>query len=216
MSQITREVEHEIEECPNEKTKSWKSWAKFRINAIKMCQILMGKTLEPFEKELFLFPRACRVCRLAKKEAMKDCLKCGSVTYCSEQHQDEHLKRHNATFCSELKYAMVCDNYESTVCIAAPPVPSGLDKEFKSLTKMEEHLKFKIQKDQVEVDLAEMEFRFLSERLAGPLSIVYAADKYGLANGVKIDEINELSVHIVGSNVMEMLGIIKWEYIAHR
>ena len=60
-------------ESPNEKTRSWKSWTKFRVKAAKMCEILIGRPLEPFEKEIFLFPRACRVCRLAKKEGMKDC-----------------------------------------------------------------------------------------------------------------------------------------------
>ena len=32
----------------------------------------------------------------------------------------------------------------------------------------------------------------------------------------KIENVTELTVHIVGSNVIEMLGIIKWEYIVHR
>ena len=31
-----------LEESPNEKSKSWKSWTKFRINAVKMCEILIG------------------------------------------------------------------------------------------------------------------------------------------------------------------------------
>lgn len=87
--QIEFEDEDEVEveeERPNEKSKSWKSWTKFRVNAVKMCEILTGRPLAPFEKEVFLFPRACRQCRMAKKDGMIDCHDCMSVTFCSEQH----------------------------------------------------------------------------------------------------------------------------------
>ena len=52
--------EKEIDLNPNEKTKSWKSWTKFRVNAAKMSEILIGRALEPHEKEVFLFPKSCR------------------------------------------------------------------------------------------------------------------------------------------------------------
>ena len=32
-------------------------------------------------------------------------------------------------FCKELKYAMVCDNFESTVSVAVPAIPSDIDAE---------------------------------------------------------------------------------------
>ena len=216
-----------VEESPNEKTRSWKSWTKFRVNAAKMCEILIGRPLEPFEKEVFLFPRACRVCRLAKKEGMKDCLECMGVTYCSEQCLEDDLPRHRRKMCRELKYAMVSDNYESTITIAAPPVPSESDKTFQdelAASNIEEHLKFSSQSHQNDssttcdaVDMAEMEFRFLTDRLTGPLTIAYCGAKYGLNENIHIKNVKErFTVHIVGSNINEMLGIIKWEYLLHR
>ena len=76
---------------------------------------------------------------------------------------------------------------------------------------MKEHLKFKSDLSKPnEVDLPEMEFRFLSDRLSSPLSLLFAGSKYGL-NNKRIETVRELNIHIVGSNVMEMLGIIKWE-----
>ena len=211
-------------ESPNEKTRSWKSWTKFRVKAAKMCEILIGRPLEPFEKEIFLFPRACRVCRLAKKEGMKDCHECMSVTYCSEQCMEDALPRHRRSkMCRELKYAMVLDNYESTITIAAPPVPSESDKIFQdelATSNIEKHLKFSRQNDSLtptSVDMAEMEFRFLTDRLTGPLTIAYCGAKYGLNENIHIKNVKEqFTVHIVGSNINEMLGIIKWEYLLHR
>ena len=182
-----------------------------------MCEILIGRPLAPHEKEVFLFPRACRVCRLAKKDGMKDCEFCFGVTYCSEQCKEEHIEKHKQFFCSELKYAMVCDNYESTISIAAPGIPEQVDTKFKPLEDMKKHLKFNTcEKVCSDVDPAEMEFRFLSDRLTGPLTILHGANKYGLADGKSVQKAKDLCIHIVGSNVIEMLGIIKWEYIVHR
>ena len=63
-----------------------------------------------------------------------------------------------------------------------------------------------------------MEFRFLSDRLSGPLTIVHACSSLidEMANGVEMGVCRDLTVHIVGANVVEMLGIIKWEYLTHR
>jgi len=211
------DTEREIEESPNEKSKSWSSWTKFRVNAAKMCEILIGRPLAPFEKEVFLFPRACRVCRLAKNMGMKECEFCAGVAYCSEQCMEENIEKHKEAFCTELKYAMVCDNYESTISIAAPGIPEKVDNVFKPFEDMKKHLRFNPSiKISADVDPAEMEFRFLSDRLSGPLTILYGANKYGLSQGKRIENVTELTVHIVGSNVIEMLGIIKWEYIVHR
>mgnify|MGYP001181904156 CR=1 FL=1 len=44
--------EKENGEKPNEKILSWKSWTKFRVKAAKMAEILLGKPLDPHEKEI--------------------------------------------------------------------------------------------------------------------------------------------------------------------
>ena len=106
-----------------------------------MCEILIGRPLAPFEKEVFLFPRACRVCRLAKNMGMKECEFCAGVAYCSEQCMEENIEKHKEAFCTELKYAMVCDNYESTVSVAAPPIPSDLDKTYNDSSLLKSNMK---------------------------------------------------------------------------
>lgn len=225
-----------------DKAASWKSWTKFRVNAVQMAQVLLGGIrLQEWEKEMFLFPKACRVCRIADLE-MFDCHKCQGTTYCSSDHRDQDTDRH-AEICPELKYAMVMDNYESTVSIAAPPVPSTIDSSFRpekyrtgdiksylidqvgwSRTSSlypnakKNKKKSKASDDPTEVDLDEMEFRFLSDGLSGPLTIVHACTSLvdQMANGVEVGACRDLTVHIVGASIAEMLGIIKWEYLTHR
>ena len=90
-----------------EEIRSLIEWTKFRMNAVKTCQILMGRQLQEWEKEVFLFPRVCRVCRTSRnKPNMIDCFSCLGVTYCSQEHQEQD-KKHHTKFCQELKYAMV-------------------------------------------------------------------------------------------------------------
>jgi hypothetical protein len=40
----------EGEEEEEDKAASWKSWTKFRVNAAKMCEILMNRKLQEWEK----------------------------------------------------------------------------------------------------------------------------------------------------------------------
>ena len=87
------------------------------MNAVKTCQILMGRRLEEWEKEIFLFPRACRVCHTSRnKPNMIDCIACLCVTYCSEKCQEQD-KNHHAKFCQELKYAMVSISFHGIMIV---------------------------------------------------------------------------------------------------
>ena len=62
-----------------------------------------------------------------------------------------------------------------------------------------------------EVNVDEMEFRFLTSSLSSPLTLLN-----GLLAGNKGSIKEDLVVHVAGSDIIEMLGIIKWEYILHR
>lgn len=67
---------------------------RFRMNAVRMCEILTRRQLAFWEKEMFLFPRTCRLCRYAKVEGMIDCPDCKCVSYCSQQHYEEGIGYH--------------------------------------------------------------------------------------------------------------------------
>jgi splicing suppressor protein 51 len=60
--------------------------------------------------------------------------------------------------------------------------------------------------------MEEMEFRFLTNSLSSPLTLL---------NGLTVAAEQarskaSLVFHVAGSDIIEMLGIIKWEYILHR
>ncbi len=58
-----------------------------------------------------------------------------------------------------------------------------------------------------------MEFRFLTNSLSSPLTLLKG---YLTASINSSPTKTNLVIHVVGSDIVEMLGIIKWEYILHR
>ena len=56
-----------------------------------------------------------------------------------------------------------------------------------------------------------MEFRFLTNSLSSPLTLLHGF----LTTCGNVNK-DRLVFHVAGSDVIEMLGIIKWEYILHR
>ncbi len=58
-----------------------------------------------------------------------------------------------------------------------------------------------------------MEFRFLTNSLSSPLSLLKG---YLTTSAKSSPEKTDLIVHLAGSDIVEMFGIIKWEYILHR
>ncbi|TRY63797.1 hypothetical protein TCAL_07284 [Tigriopus californicus] len=116
-----------------------RNWSTFKLNAAMMADIILGD-LEVWEKEMFLFPRACRV--YFKKTKMVE-------------------------------------------MTALPPTE-------------------------------QIRMRFLTDRLSGPMTLLYGMEKTSVRGGKTLPDVEELTIHIVGSNVVEMVGIIRWEYVLHQ
>ncbi len=193
------------------------------MSALCTAERMLRRKLEEWEKEMFLFPRACRRCWATKKSGMLDCPDCMCVSYCSEECQEKDATVHSAeTVCKELRYAMACDNFECSVNIAVPPLPSDLDNSFMGTpANMDAFLEQTADRssssngDKIDSGLAIMEKKFLTDRLSGPMTLLQAVS-LKLARGISVETAAHLVIHVVGANVMEMLGMIKWEVLGHR
>ena len=65
-----------------------------------------------------------------------------TLWHCSKTTFFQANKSRHDIFCRELKYAMVCDNFESTVSVASPAIPSEIDVTQTDLGKdISDHLK---------------------------------------------------------------------------
>jgi len=189
-------------------------WNQFRMNAVKMCSIVLSRPLTLQEQEMFLFPRVCREpnCHSTGNLAqLQDCQSCFCVSWCSDAHKEEMLEEHEKV-CRELRLARVADRYESQVRVGLPSIPSSLDKEFFGTAPDITHFIDKPWPSKDEISEEELNFAFLTNHLSGPLTLLNVASRY--LEDFKSKDI--LNIHVAGANLYEMIGIIKWEYLAHR
>jgi len=188
-------------------------WKNFRVRALMAAEAILGQELDQWEKEMFLFPKVCRGCLRAKAaKELRDCHLCGCAAFCTDENCGGRARQAHARHCRELKYAMACDNFECTVSVAAPALPLEVDAVYRPLPKdMDAYLSQHLGDDRAagsnDDGLTLMERKFLSDRVSGPLTILHAMQKFGLAGGALVKDKCELTVHVVGANITEMLGI---------
>ena len=189
-------------------------------NGILKAQELIKRTLDNWEKEIFLFSRKCRKCGIAdtKDLPLKNCQGCANVAFCSLHTTGERKKSHSELMCQELKFAMGADNYEMAISVATPNIPSNFDTKFIKKILSQNIWEYLMKHGgNKKLDFAtELEFRFLTDRLSCPLTILYSSLLAKKATSVKVEEMETITLHIVGANVVEMLGLIKFEYLIHR
>jgi len=172
---------------------AWRTWRQFRVRAILMCEATLRRRLELYEREVFFFPQACRVCFQAKADGMIPCEKCWNVAYCSEQHRDEHINKHTESHCQELLHCMAADVYESSVSVANPPIPTNCDHQYMKAAQLD-----------------------MSKYLLCKNRVILVCIQFGLRRGRRLSQCKDLVVHVVGAALPEMVGIKKWEFLHHR
>jgi len=190
-------------------------WNTFRMNAVKTCSVMLSRALSLVEQEMFLFPRVCRMAGCHStgtlSDPLQDCSTCYCVAWCSDMHREEMVDQHN-TVCRELRLARVADRYECQVSVGLPSLPSNLDKEYLGTAPDITHFVDKPWAVKEEITKEELDFAFLTNQLSGPLTLLDAASRFL----PELSTRTSLTVHIAGASLYEMMGIIKWEYLAHR
>jgi len=191
---------------------SLKEWALFRKNAVQTAEVILGRSLELFEQDMFLFPRTCRAsnCHLSTGDLL-DCVKCYAVTYCSHQHREEGEEQHRKV-CRQLRLCRLLDRHESQMGIGFPPIPPGVDPKYLPPAPDISHYVEQPWTSAESILAEERDWAFLTNQLSGPLTILKQADRFLPS----LSTTEELVVHVVGASIIEMMGLIKWEYLAHR
>ncbi|XP_042878972.1 putative protein MSS51 homolog, mitochondrial isoform X2 [Penaeus japonicus] len=196
-----------------------KSWQEFRNCLQVAANINLQRRLDIFEDEIFLYPRACEVCREANNSLMIDCNRCHSVFYCSDVHRSEDAERHER-WCNNYLLCIKCDVVEYKKGVPDLPFPTQVDSEYRKLPRrLVDLLRPQLNtKDVSEDELDPKLIVILSERLSYPLSLLYGMQHLTLGQDRKsVEQLTELKVHVVGAkSTKELLGIIRWEYMVHR
>ncbi|KAK3882355.1 hypothetical protein Pcinc_013262 [Petrolisthes cinctipes] len=195
---------------------------RFEARTLRRMQVRckLGRPLKGYENEIFLFPRVCEICCEGDPSKMIECFKCRSVFYCSDEHYSEDDERHKK-WCDAFNLCIGCDVLEYRLGVDSIPFPICIDDKYKALPgTIKEHLTSMLDMVSIPVGYLLEKDLFLilmSERLTYPLSVLYALQQIKIGPSQRdISKVTELTIHVVGAeSTIEMLGIIRWEYLAH-
>jgi len=197
--------------CPI--SSSQEEWNIFRRNAVQTASVILARPLQLQEQEVLLFPKSCRItsCHLTTGE-MQDCQACHTVTYCSVQHREEGEKEHK-TVCRQLRLCRLLDQHEAQIGVGLPAIPSHLDSQYLgSAPDISHFLEPSWDCNTGSILREETEWVFLTNQLSGPLTLLDTGSRFVSDFGTR----ESLTIHVVGAGIVEMMGVIKWEYLAHR
>ena len=101
---------------------SHEQWKQIRFKHMTVCEDMLGRSMEAYEKEMFLYPRACETCHETTPEKLHTCHSCHSVSYCSE----EHLRKNHAKFCKDLRLLVDIHTYQNQHGVCDPLLPDKM------------------------------------------------------------------------------------------
>lgn len=174
---------------------SMKEFKQYRIALqISWCAALK-RDLQPFETQMWMFPRVCAVC--FSKENLVDCRNCLNVSYCSVDHMKEHQDSHEKN-CKQLKLCMEVDVHlfnkrgYANFCYTFERSFEGFPNNLVSFMRDYAHEKECDRKNDVEYVLK-------SEVVAPAATMLYAIEKAKIFELLKMD----LVIHLVGASQYE-------------
>ncbi|XP_071445081.1 myb-like protein X [Hetaerina americana] len=181
-------------------------WRKFRCYQIVDVEQHMGRPLEPFEREMFLYPRVCIVCRKSDPEKLKVCKECHFINFCTS----EHLPISHKIWCKDLKLLLQLNQYQSQYGLIRPNIPNLHLEHTKPFPKSMKDL-FSISlrgyQNAAHFNLFEAA---LSDIATCPLTICYALNLLYGEN--RTDICKKMTVHLVGAeNQFEVEPLSKWD-----
>ena len=154
---------------------------------------------------------------------LRNCKNCPCVAFCT-QHLEEGMKRHEsdgAQQCAQLRIAAEDYRNEQTL---GHQVQSYKPKTKEKFEKLPENIELFFMKDVSEMvsnklpGYQESELRYLTFLYTCPLTTLFGVISAGTLgkNNVPLEEMTELTIHLVGSRLAEMRNLLGWEIIAHR
>lgn len=91
---------------------SFEEWTRYRLKMQRQWVSLLKRDLQPFECQMWMFPRVCNWCYA--KSNLTDCPKCCNIAYCSNEHSFCDRGIHKK-FCAALRLCIDIDWYLTKV-----------------------------------------------------------------------------------------------------
>lgn len=166
----------------------------------------LGRKLENYEEQMFKFARSCVVCHKSRSDQLTDCEHCPSGSFCQDHLNDPvHSK-----MCSEFQ---VCFDLDISSSLFPGFMPNSVvpfhTEEAYLPRSISDFIDLYVNQDQ-EVLLKKQNYSArASEYLSRPLSLLYSLEK------LQFTPNSDLTVHIIGANIIEASSIKVWEVLIH-
>lgn len=166
----------------------------------------LNRKLEPYEKEMFKFPKACYVCHKPDTRELVDCPSCPCASFCKEHKDDPfHVAR-----CQQLGFCYDMD-IASTVFIRHPPrnsIPYHTEKAYLPAS-IKHFIELYMNEDKTLLVNSDIQTAHTSEYLTRPLTLLHALEKLEYLPG------STMTIHVIGANLIELDGVEIWETLLH-
>ncbi|CAL4079502.1 unnamed protein product [Meganyctiphanes norvegica] len=204
--------------------KKREDWWPFCKDLIRSTSLQLGRELEWFERDIFLFPRVCEVCKDAHVPRLHGCRECNSVFYCPAEHSVQEKELHKQ-YCYSFFLATQCDIFNALHGIPYPqpfPFPTPVEEVYKSLPDN----MLDLLSPQIEGKCSEETLKLepilafvLSDWLSLPLSFLFAMEKISINDEQEhLQNLREITIHVIGAAFREQAGrfVNSMEYVLHR
>lgn len=181
-------------------------WVKLKKNNVQYIKMMLGRVLEPYEKQMFLFPKSCLVCH-TQENPCAPCRGCFSVNRCSN---------HNSVFgehaCSELRHCLEVHKFNMYINNRNKRLFTRfLSLDTDTLGDMESFIIYYRRNNGTTTPNWTHNDTLLSDEFSGPLTMLYAmhrAHLFKLTNDMFV-------VHIVTETSMDKRALSAWEINLH-
>ncbi|XP_004924387.2 nuclear-pore anchor-like isoform X1 [Bombyx mandarina] len=183
-----------------------------RMEMILACEKELKRRLVPWEQEALLYPRMCADvwCRKWEQDALKDCERCGQMSYCA--NSPDHLPKSHQRWCKSYSLYQKLVTYQQTkgrLDLKMPTrVMSGL---YQIPDNMNEVLASMYEE---KIDMSDIQYAALTQIATAPLTALYSYQLYRNASPTTngINKNTNFTIHVVGAELQfeaDMLN--KWE-----
>ncbi|XP_033218438.1 uncharacterized protein LOC117173902 [Belonocnema kinseyi] len=175
-------------------------WLRARVDLMRKAKLKIGRQLEEYEEQMFLFPKTCMVCHESDLSVLRNC-ECG-VNLCKIHKGDpKHQK-----LCSVLTLAFKLITSETKPALHGlflMPVDServNLPPSMQAF--IDSHINFQINTSNQKVKYQNMA---TSNFLTGPLTLLYALERLNYQIS------SSMVIHIIGAGIQDLAAEGSWK-----
>lgn len=171
-----------------------------RIHNMQDCEHAIARTLDSWEKEMFIFPHVCTQCHEYRAEALVVCSRCNHSSSCKGHPPDSHdncclhLSRYKAIIKDQVKFGVYCPSIPPSQISSTLPKLTSIYNTFNNIRKA----------------MSDFEFFELTEIVTYPLTVLNTL--LCIKNSQELSS-KEFVLHVVGAErSFETNKLEKWEY----